>query len=756
MKIDVQTFTGETPRTRPHLLADNAAQFAVDCDFASGSLTGIRERADVAGIAATVRSIYVHDSSAQTKFCWPRDVVALRGPIANDKYSRMYYLDGGILYVARGDVGSGGEPSGGRRVGVPAPDAAPVLVSSSTFPLSTSGWTMKTFLEYADGTTGDERSISPSLSQQTSSLLKYTLTGFTDYSTKGATSSSSSNSTTAGIGQTGSAYGVSVLVSTGGIDGTPISQVEQFYEFATLHTYTVKSANMVTWAVWPSELAGLSSGVAQSPISIKNAAGQWIRYSEIVANGTGDTTTTTTTTTAAVKDSTLAVKWVDSSGATQAVFRLTGSATMSSGMEAYTGGLEISGTTLSISVRVKGESTYIEHRTYVYTFVNQYGEEGPPSPPLEVDVPEGGAVTIRIPTYVNSLNYVDISSARLYRSSTGTSTTGLLFHSNRALGESLVDSLSASYLGTAMDTADFYPPEVGLENIIAIDNGIFAASKGNQIFFCQNYLPYAWRPQDVVTTLHTVVGMCAAEGGFYATTYSVPYFISGVTPDAMSETKIQSIRAGVSRRSICNVGQMVVYASNDGLVVARGMNVDPSYSYQFFTRDDWRDLYKSKLYQMRLDAHDGNLLMWFTDGTPGFLIRFEGENASFTRMTDPIYASFVYPLGDALYVSSGSAICEFKGLSSRKPFIWRSKDFVVPKALNLAACRLRGNGDVRFTLYADGSSKMSKVFTLNGDSVFRLPSGYLANTWSFRLDGAKDSEVREMVVATSMEEVRNG
>lgn len=109
------------------------------------------------------------------------------------------------------------------------------------------------------------------------------------------------------------------------------------------------------------------------------------------------------------------------------------------------------------------------------------------------------------------------------------------------------------------------------------------------------------------------------------------------------ETKITAIQAGVSRRSICNIGQSVIYASHDGLVSARGVNVDMNYSLQLFTREDWRDRYASKLDKLHLDAHDGNLVAWFDDGTPGFLIRFDGEALSFLELSEQITASFVIP-----------------------------------------------------------------------------------------------------------------
>ena len=421
----------------------------------------------------------------------------------------------------------------------------------------------------------------------------------------------------------------------------------------------------------------------------------------------------------------------------------------------YKGSITNTDTTIVGTIELDTSSAYVENRAYVTTYVNEWGEEGAPSDPINVEASISHVIDLVIPAAQQDANYCPIEKIRVYRSVGG----GYLFVTEMdASGGDFRDGVPPSQVSEPLSTDSYYPPDDGLTDLVALPNGIFAVSKNNEIYFSEPYLPYAWKPENAMTTLDPVVGMCAAEGGVYVTTKSNPYFVSGMTPDAMSQTKITSVQAGVAKRAICNLGFAVAYASNDGICMARGVDVTMDWSFKFFTREDWRDRYGAKLSNMRLDAHDGNLLVWFDDGTPGFLVRFDGEDPSMTQLSDGYYASFVYPQGDALYLSTGSAIVEFKGSAVRSDFVWHSKDFISNKPINYGAIQLVGTGVVTVDCYAEGSlyyTKSGVSLTDTGITVFRLPSGKLARRWSFKITGGATAEVYEYNVAVSVREFQN-
>jgi hypothetical protein len=187
----------------------------------------------------------------------------------------------------------------------------------------------------------------------------------------------------------------------------------------------------------------------------------------------------------------------------------------------------------------------------------------------------------------------------------------------------------------------------------------------------------------------------------------------------------------------------------------QGAQASLTTSFQFFTRKDWQDKFGTKLSKMRLNAHDGSLVVWFEDGTPGFLIRFEEETSSLTNLSEPIYAAFVHPLADALYVSNGNSIYEFRAGNTRKSLAWWSKDFIVPKPTNFGAMQLIGSGSLTLEVYADGTMTHTQAVSLDdrGFAIVRLPSGFLARRWSFKFTGS--AEISEAYLANSVTELQN-
>jgi len=251
--------------------------------------------------------------------------------------------------------------------------------------------------------------------------------------------------------------------------------------------------------------------------------------------------------------------------------------------------------------------------------------------------------------------------------------------------------------------------------------------------------------------------MAATDDGLYVTTIAEPFLVAGVSPDSMTDRRIPAIQAGVSKGSICSVGSTVAYASHDGIVMLRGVDASLDLSFQFFTRETWRDRYLSKMHLMRLNAHDGNVVLWFEDGTPGFLLRTEEGAPSLTKLLDPISAAFMYPVGDALYVASGSGVFEFKGGAKGKAFSWKSKDFILPKPENFGCLQLVGKGAVSFEVFADGVSTHSGTVELSATdrNVFRLPAGFLCRRWAVKLTGVAGAEVTELHLAKTPAELKN-
>jgi hypothetical protein len=183
--------------------------------------------------------------------------------------------------------------------------------------------------------------------------------------------------------------------------------------------------------------------------------------------------------------------------------------------------------------------------------------------------------------------------------------------------------------------------------------------------------------------------------------------------------------------------------------------MDAQVDYRFFTRDKWRELYGSKLAAMHLEHHDGNLLVWFDDGTNGFVMRLEEEAPSMTNLGIPYTAAYVHPVADTLYLARGNTIWAYGAGTARRSYTWRSKDIHLPKPTNLGALQVKGTGKVSITVYADGTALPTQVVTatLNGTTV-RLPSGFLSVIWSVKAEDYDTSEVMEINLANTISELK--
>lgn len=130
--IGTRSFKGEIPRLEPHLLSDNNAQLALDCDFANGSVKPLKGGFFMQTMQNNpVRGIYT--DNGLNFYTWSQETLAFNSPVIDDTNNRMYYLTPaeGIFRVASkaGMTPFGPSPVEGAywKAGVPRPTVAPKL-----------------------------------------------------------------------------------------------------------------------------------------------------------------------------------------------------------------------------------------------------------------------------------------------------------------------------------------------------------------------------------------------------------------------------------------------------------------------------------------------------------------------------------------------------------------------------------------------------------------------------------------------------
>lgn len=390
----------------------------------------------------------------------------------------------------------------------------------------------------------------------------------------------------------------------------------------------------------------------------------------------------------------------------------------------------------------------IETRSYIYTYVSAWGEEGPPSPAASVPVTEGGNVALSA-LQTGPAGAYNIATKRIYRSQNTSTGSGIyrLVAEIPVATAAYTDSTAAAALGETLATLYYDPPPASMKGLVTLANGILAAFDGYDVLFCEPFVPYAWPVKYKLATDSEIIGLGAFGASLVVCTKGKPYLISGTHPDSMSMESIDFDQACISKRSIVSTGDGVIYASPDGLVYV-GAGGGKILTLQLFSKIEWAALNPATITGR---WYDGKYIALF-DGGGGFILNSQ-EEASFTTFDDVVTASYVDKSVDALFVCIGGVIKKFDA-GSNKTYTWRSKKFQFFGATCPARCRVDADAyPVTLKLYADGV--LLHTETVANEYVFALPvPDKRPREIEFELTGTQP--IRFMGAAHSAKELASG
>ncbi|MFB2866307.1 hypothetical protein [Aeromonas sp. MdU4] len=128
--IDIVTMRGMVPRVENHLLPDEAATLAQDCQFERGVVEPIfADKQEGSAFPVTPATLFHYYGDHW--FTWDKLVEVMRSPIAQDQYNRVYFTDGDFPKITYDAIATGGssKPTSWYRLGVPAPATPPNMQS---------------------------------------------------------------------------------------------------------------------------------------------------------------------------------------------------------------------------------------------------------------------------------------------------------------------------------------------------------------------------------------------------------------------------------------------------------------------------------------------------------------------------------------------------------------------------------------------------------------------------------------------------
>jgi len=431
--------------------------------------------------------------------------------------------------------------------------------------------------------------------------------------------------------------------------------------------------------------------------------------------------------------------------------------------------------------------------SYVYTFVSSYGEEGPPSAASTVITTDDNAVITvsNLSTAGAKSNNNFGSSAgtkRIYRSNTGSNTTAFQFVAEVAMATTSYDDTSdndelaeviPSYYWVAPpdDDTNVYP-DGPMKGLTALPNGIMAGFTGKRICFSEPFLPHAWPTSYRTAIEDNIVGMKAVGNGLIVTTEGSPYLVAGSDPASMSAIKIESTQACLSKTSMVDMGQYVIYAGAEGLVAAAGTDVQ-IITEGLISPDQWQSTY----YPSTINATlwKGRYLGFYNTGSGfgGFIFDPRGGKNALTELTASalIRGTFTDPDDGNAYLIIANEIKKFQGGTTDQTYTWKSKDFVPLKPTSMGFVKVDAEAfPVTVKVYGDGALFYTGTIALAGtqhsvsgsyvnaagstvsisstnipEPVLRLPPRVFKD---FAIEVSSAKVVNEVCIAESIDELR--
>ena len=431
--------------------------------------------------------------------------------------------------------------------------------------------------------------------------------------------------------------------------------------------------------------------------------------------------------------------------------------------------------------------------SYVYTFVSSYGEEGPPSAASTVITTDDNAVITvsNLSTAGAKSNNNFGSSAgtkRIYRSNTGSNTTAFQFVAEVAMATTSYDDTSdndelaeviPSYYWVAPpdDDTNVYP-DGPMKGLTALPNGIMAGFTGKRICFSEPFLPHAWPTSYRTAIEDNIVGMKAVGNGLIVTTEGSPYLVAGSDPASMSAIKIESTQACLSKTSMVDMGQYVIYAGAEGLVAAAGTDVQ-IITEGLISPDQWQSTY----YPSTINATlwKGRYLGFYNTGSGfgGFIFDPRGGKNALTSLTASalIRGTFTDPDDGNAYLIIANQIKKFQGGTTDQTYTWKSKDFVPPKPTSMGFVKVDAEAfPVTVKVYGDGTLFYTGTIALSGtqhsvsgsyvnaagstvsisstnipEPILRLPPRVFKD---FAIEVSSAKVVNEVCIAESIDELR--
>jgi hypothetical protein len=431
---------------------------------------------------------------------------------------------------------------------------------------------------------------------------------------------------------------------------------------------------------------------------------------------------------------------------------------------------------------ITGGATPAVTRAYLYTWVNQFGEESAPSLPV-LGAGNTGAIwnigNITDPP-APATNYPAYAKKILYRTVSGASGQTTFYKvAEIALGTTVYADDTAKLTDAVivgnlrLESTSWSMPPADLKGWVAMPNGFLIGFKGNTLYFSEAYRWHAWPAEYKQATETPIVGLGIIGQTCVVCTEGYPTAVTGSTPATCSFVKITAGEPCLSRGSIVSTPTGVLYASQNGLMLVSPSGV-ANVTKQLITKEEWGKLYAPQFlravrYQegylaLRMPPQPTTRSAFFLDPTELKVALTElSDFENIRAINNDFWSGEVFPIRDGMVMRWDPPTDDLA------PVVWRSKEYQYPFMENFGAYAIYwddarySNADyglsvmptnqkVRFRVLAGRKVIYDQPVPRNGKGV-RLPSGFKADIWQFEIRAR--APVYSMHVASTMKELKS-
>jgi len=444
-------------------------------------------------------------------------------------------------------------------------------------------------------------------------------------------------------------------------------------------------------------------------------------------------------------------------------------------------------------------------RSYVYTYVTEYNEEGPPSPPtLDSDRTDANwQITVTAPVFDDFGVKRNIKKVRIYRTIYGSdgATQYYLVTEQPVIAAAPAVIIYDDILGddvvslnTILPSTSWSGPPDDLFGFVLMPNGFLAGWRGlqySEIWFSDPFRPHAWPAEWTQTVEYPVVGLGVTNQSLVCCTEAYPVTMSGTHPQYIQVNKLVNHEPCLSRGSIISGPEGVFYASPNGLVLVVPGLAD-NITKGIISKKNWNTLLQvPRLRAARLgmsyfaygaisigvfqdDAfQDGPsneeetfMTEDLTGSLTGVVVDPTSDMVAFSMLKSEFPVDNVYndPWSGEVLIVTDDKVKTLDVVTSGLPFQtakWKSKIWQNSELRNVAVCKVffddgysttPGNasnrGVIRF--FADGVQIWERPLVKSGE-LMRLPSGYKATFYQLEIETTW--RIHSVEFATSVKEL---